>query len=112
VGVVLADAGYGHNTQFRTHLTQLGLQYIGGVETTTSVWEPGKPPLPAAPRKPGRGGTPKRLQRNPNSSAGFGETVSASSALFGLERHRLAARQSGNSTLSFCCCTGATRSSR
>jgi len=24
VGVVLADAGYGHNTQFRTTLTQLG----------------------------------------------------------------------------------------
>src|SRR5688572_6033458 len=29
VGVVLADAGYGHNTQFRTSLTELGLQYIG-----------------------------------------------------------------------------------
>ena len=46
------------NTQFRTRLTQLGLQYIGGVETTTSVWEPGKQPLPAPPRKPGRGATP------------------------------------------------------
>jgi SRSO17 transposase len=65
VGVVLADAGYGHNTPFRTTLTQLGLQYIGGIETTTSVWEPGKQPLPAPPPKPGRGGTPKRLQRNP-----------------------------------------------
>jgi len=64
-GVVLADAGYGHNTRFRTSLTQLGLQYIGGVETTTSVCEPGKQPLPAPPRKPGRGATPKRLQRNP-----------------------------------------------
>lgn len=66
VGVVLADAGYGHNTQFRTSLTQLGLHYMGGVETTTSVWEPGKQPLPAPPRRPGRGATPTRLQRNPN----------------------------------------------
>jgi SRSO17 transposase len=65
-GVVLADAGYGHNTQFRTSLSELGLHYIGGIETTTSVWEPGKQPLPAPPRKPGRGATPKRLQRNPN----------------------------------------------
>jgi SRSO17 transposase len=55
VRVVLADAGYGHNTQFRTSLTQLGLHYIGGIETTTSVWEPGKQPLPAPARKPGRG---------------------------------------------------------
>ena len=64
VGVVLADAGYGHNTQFRTSLTELGLHYIGGIETTTSVWEPGKQPLPAPPRKPGRGAIPTRLQRN------------------------------------------------
>jgi len=64
VGVVLADAGYGHNTQFRTSLTQMGLHYIGGIETTTSVWAPGKQPLPAPPRKPGRGATPTRLQRD------------------------------------------------
>ena len=30
VGVVLADAGYGKGTQFRTALTQLGLQYVSG----------------------------------------------------------------------------------
>ena len=66
VGVVLADAGYGHNTPFRTSLTELGLRYIGGIETTTSVWEPGKQPLPAPPRKPGRGAIPTRLQRNPD----------------------------------------------
>src|SRR5689334_23108673 len=32
VGVVLADAGYGKGTQFRTDLTQLGLQYVVGIE--------------------------------------------------------------------------------
>src|SRR5580658_1855105 len=40
-GVVLADAGYGKGTQFRTALTQLGLQYIVGIESSATVWEPG-----------------------------------------------------------------------
>ena len=64
LGVVLADAGYGNGTPFRVALTQLGLQYAVGIESSTTVWEPGQQPLPAPPRKPGRGATPKRLQRN------------------------------------------------
>ena len=64
VGVVLADAGYGKGTQFRTALTQLGLQYVVGIESNATVWEPGQQPLPAPARKPGRGAPPKRLQRN------------------------------------------------
>ncbi len=63
-GVVLADAGYGNGTPFRTAVTQLGLQYVLGIESSTTVWEPGESPLPAPPRKPGRGTAPKRLQRN------------------------------------------------
>lgn len=66
LGVVLADAGYGNGTPFRVALTQLGLQYAVGIESSTTVWEPGQQPLPAPPRKPGRGATPKRLQRNPD----------------------------------------------
>jgi SRSO17 transposase len=64
VGVVLADAGYGNGTPFRTALTKLGLSYMVGIESSTTVWEPGQQPLPAPPRKPGRGATPQRLQRN------------------------------------------------
>jgi len=64
VGVVLADAGYGNGTPFRAALSQLGLQYTVGIESSTTVWEPGQQPLPAPPRKPGRGAAPKRLQRN------------------------------------------------
>ena len=64
VGVVLADAGYGNGTPFRTTLTQLGLTYVVGIESPTTVWAPGQQPLPAPPRKPGRGATPKRLQRD------------------------------------------------
>jgi SRSO17 transposase len=66
VGVVLADAGYGKGTQFRTALTQLGLHYIVGIESSATVWEPGQQPLSAPPRKPGRGATPKRLRRAPD----------------------------------------------
>ncbi len=58
-GVVLADAGYGKGTQFRTELTQLGLQYAVGIESNATVWEPGRQPLPAPARKPGRGAPPQ-----------------------------------------------------
>jgi SRSO17 transposase len=58
-GVVLADAAYGINTDFRDGLTQLELQYVVGVQSSLSVWEPGKQPLPAKPRA--RTGRPPRL---------------------------------------------------
>jgi SRSO17 transposase len=64
LGVVLADAGYGKGTQFRSELTELGLQYVVGIESNCTVWEPGRQPLPAPARKPGRGASPKRLQRS------------------------------------------------
>jgi len=64
VGVVLADAGYGKGTQFRTDLTQLGLQYVVGIETNATVWESGRRPLPVPARKSGRGAPPKRLRRD------------------------------------------------
>jgi SRSO17 transposase len=58
-GVVLADAAYGINTEFRQGLNELGLQYIVGVQSSLTVWEPGKQPLPAKPR--GKMGRPPRL---------------------------------------------------
>lgn len=64
VGTVLADAGYGKGTEFRTSITKLGLQYVMGIESSATVWEPGQQPLPAPPRKQGRGTPPKRLQRD------------------------------------------------
>jgi SRSO17 transposase len=66
LGVVLADAGYGKGTQFRTHLTELGLPYVVGIESNATVWAQGRQPLPAPARKPGRGAPPKRLQRSPD----------------------------------------------
>jgi SRSO17 transposase len=62
-GVVLADAAYGINTEFRDGLTELDLLYVVGVQSSMTVWEPGKRPLPAKPRgKMGR--PPRRLQRS------------------------------------------------
>jgi SRSO17 transposase len=62
-GVVLADAAYGINTEFRDGLAKLGLQYVVGVQSSMTVWEPGKQALPAKPR--GKMGRPPRLlQRN------------------------------------------------
>jgi SRSO17 transposase len=58
-GVVLADAAYGINTEFREGLTGLKLQYVVGVQSSVTVWEPGKQPLPAKPR--GKMGRPPRL---------------------------------------------------
>lgn len=63
-GVVLADAAYGMDTKFRTGISELGLQYVVGVQSSLTVWEPGKQPLPAKPRK-STGRPPKLLQRDP-----------------------------------------------
>ena len=62
-GVVLADAAYGGDSQFRAGLRALHLEYAVGVQSTMSVWEPGKQPLPAAPGKH-LGRPSKRLRRD------------------------------------------------
>ena len=61
-GVVLTDAAYGINTEFRDGLTKLSLQYVVGVQSSVTVWEPGKQPLPAKPRRK-MGRPPRLLQR-------------------------------------------------
>jgi SRSO17 transposase len=63
-GIVLADAGYGNDTDFREGLTALQLAYVVGVQGKTTVWAPGAKPLP--PRhKPRTGRPPKLLRRGP-----------------------------------------------
>lgn len=39
-GIVPADAAYGINTEFRDGLRELELQYVVGVQSTMTVWEP------------------------------------------------------------------------
>ncbi len=61
---VLADAGYGDATDFRDGLTGRHLPYIVGVKKDTTVWEPGKGPLPPEPRTGKRGQPQKCLRRD------------------------------------------------
>jgi SRSO17 transposase len=53
-GVVLADAASGIDGQFGAGVTELEREYVLGVQSSTTVWEPGQQPLPAKPWK-GRG---------------------------------------------------------
>ncbi len=62
-GVVLADAGYGANGGFRAGVTALDLPYIVGVQSTLTVWPPGRGPLSPKPWS-GRGRKPSRLNRD------------------------------------------------
>ncbi|MCP1845746.1 SRSO17 transposase [Bradyrhizobium sp. USDA 4524] len=62
-GVVLMDAGYGNNSDLRTEITALGLTYVAGLLSSTTVWAPGTGPLPPKPWS-GRGRPPKLMRRN------------------------------------------------
>jgi SRSO17 transposase len=62
-GPVLADAAYGNDAQFRQTVTSLGLSYLVGVASSTTVWKPGEQPLPAAPWS-GRGRPTTLLRRS------------------------------------------------
>ena len=62
-GIVLADAAYGNNTEFRTGVTELGLQYAVGVQSSMTVWASGAAPLPAK-QWTGKGRPPKLLRRD------------------------------------------------
>ncbi len=64
-GVVVADAGYGVDGQFRAGLSELGLEYVVGVQSSVTVWEPGTAPLPPLPRKRMRR-PPRLLRRDPD----------------------------------------------
>jgi SRSO17 transposase len=59
---VVADAGYGVVTAFRDALTAQGLPYIVGISTETTVWAPGRAPLPA-PKYRGIGRPPTLMRR-------------------------------------------------
>ena len=65
---VLADAGYGNSSAFRAGLVRRGLQYMVGVESTTTVWQP---PTPAGhPHRPSAHGQP-RLPDSPTQPPGL-----------------------------------------
>jgi SRSO17 transposase len=61
VAPVVADAGYGVVTAFRDQLTARGVPYAVGISSETTVWAPGRAPLP--PRKYRGHGRPSSLMR-------------------------------------------------
>lgn len=61
---VLVDAGYGVDTEFRSTLTEMGLEYVVGVTSAVVVWPPGIEPLPPAPYR-GNGRPPVMPRRTP-----------------------------------------------
>jgi len=63
-GVVLADAGYGVDTRFRTALTKMEVAYVVGVQSSVTVWKPGEQPQPAPARRGNTGRPRKLLQRD------------------------------------------------
>jgi SRSO17 transposase len=66
-GVVVADAAYGNNTEFREGVAALSLCYMMAVQGSTTVWRPGEEPLP--PRRRSRGGRPRTILRRRRGSA-------------------------------------------
>jgi SRSO17 transposase len=61
--VALADAGYGVDTAFRDGITELGLSYVVGIQSSTTLWPPGEAPLPPKPWS-GRGRRATRLRHD------------------------------------------------
>ena len=66
-GVVLADAGYGTDSDYRAVLTKLEMTYVVGIQSTTTVWKPGEEPKPTLARKGNSGRPRKLLQGDANS---------------------------------------------
>jgi SRSO17 transposase len=62
-GIVLADAGYGNDTAFRSSLTELKLNYVVGIQGSTTVWPAGTEPLPSRTWS-GNGRKTKLLRRD------------------------------------------------
>ncbi len=48
-GCILADAGYGLDTEFRDGISEPNMTYVVGIQSSTTLWPPGKEPLPVKP---------------------------------------------------------------
>jgi SRSO17 transposase len=94
--VVLADAGYGVDTDFRDGISELGLPYVVGIQSSTTLWPPDQAPLPPKPWS-GRGRRPTRLRHDESH-----QPVSAKDFALGLPNkawHRVTWREGSNTKL-------------
>jgi DDE superfamily endonuclease len=60
---VLADAAYGDDCNLRAEISGIGLTYVLGIRSATTVWAPGTAPLPPKPWS-ARGLRSTRLRRD------------------------------------------------
>jgi len=58
-------SGYGNDTGFRQSVAEPGLQYVLGINSTTTIWPAGTQSLPPVSWKGGRGRPASRLRRDP-----------------------------------------------
>jgi len=56
-GVALTDADYGRDAKLRRGITEQGLTYVAGIQSTRLVWRPGTGPKPGARGRSGDGAT-------------------------------------------------------
>jgi SRSO17 transposase len=80
-GVALYDAGYGNSRDFRAQTTALGLTYVAGIQSSTTVWAPGTGPLPPKPWS-GQGRPPRRMRRDAEH-----RPIAVKKLAFGLPKH-------------------------
>ena len=93
---VLMDAGYGVDTGLRDGITELGLCYVAGIQSSTSVWVPGTAPKPPK-RWSGNGRPPKLIRRD-----AARKPVSAKELALSLPKqqwHRVTWREGSNTKL-------------
>ena len=69
--VVLADAGYGEATEFRTGLEERGLHYVVGVSGVPTIWRPGVTPSVPITTNVGRPATRPKAKEAPVSLSDF-----------------------------------------
>lgn len=75
--VVLADAGYGEATEFRTGIEDRGLHYVVGISGVPTIWRPGV--IPAVPRTEnvGRPATRPKAKEEPVCVSDFARELKA-----------------------------------
>ncbi len=93
---VLADAGYGIDTAFRDGISELGLTYVVGIQSHTSLWPPGTEPLPPKPWS-GRGRPTSLVRRDADHAPMPAKALAAS--LPKRAWRRLTWREGSNTTL-------------
>ena len=76
--LVLADAGFGDATEFRTGIEDRGLSYVVGVSGVPTIWRPGVTPAVPNPSKVGRPSTHPAARQAPVSLGDFARELSPS----------------------------------